>query len=117
LSMFDANLLIPPGGVLLHVGPHKTGTTAIQGALRIGRPELEEHDVVYAGKARQHQMAALAITGGRGMRGDRPADQTDWDTLADEVRSLPNKRIIVSSEYFDEASDEVAERITESLGR
>ena len=34
---------VPPNGVLLHVGVHKTGTTAIQAALADARPQLKGH--------------------------------------------------------------------------
>jgi hypothetical protein len=114
--VFDERLLLPETGVLLHIGPHKTGTTAIQGALRLARAEMAKLDVIYAGKGRQHQMAALALTGGRGMRGDRPADRSDWDQLVSEVRANASKRVIVSSEYFDEVTDEVAEDVVDSFG-
>lgn len=114
--MFDENLQLPDTGVLLHVGPHKTGTTAIQGALKLARPEMAKHDVIYAGKGRQHQMAALALTGGRGMRGDRPADQNDWEQLVSEVRQTAAKRVIVSSEYFDEVTNEIAQHVVDSFG-
>jgi hypothetical protein len=115
--VFDESLLVPETGVLLHVGPHKTGTTAIQGALTLARAEMAKHDVIYAGKSRQHQMAALALTGGRGMRGARPADQSDWDQLVSEVEQAAAKRVIVSSEYFDEAADEIAQHVVDSFGR
>jgi hypothetical protein len=114
--VFGEDLLLPDKGLLLHVGPHKTGTTAIQGALQLARRDMAKQGVIYAGKGRQSQMAALAITGGKGLTGFRPADQKDWDELVAQVRQLPDKRIVVSSEYFDECTDEMAGKVVEDLG-
>ncbi|HVY11176.1 MAG TPA: hypothetical protein VHB18_13620 [Mycobacteriales bacterium] len=114
--MFSADLKLPEGAVLLHIGPHKTGTTAIQGAMRKARKKMRKHDVVYAGKTRQHQMAALAVTGGKGLLGDRPAERKDWDDLVSEVRGTRDKRVIVSSEFFDGADDDVARMVVDELG-
>jgi hypothetical protein len=114
--VFGDDLLMPEGGLLLHIGPHKTGTTAIQGALRQARPEMATHGVVYAGRVRQHQMAALALTGGSGLTGDRAADEKDWDLLVTQAADARNERVIVSSEYFDEADDAMARRAVDELG-
>lgn len=114
--MFGSDLRLPERGVLLHIGPHKTGTTAIQGAMRKARRKMAKHDVIYAGKTRQHQMAALAVTGGKGLLGDRPAERRDWDELVEEVRAHADERVIVSSEYFDGAKDDVARMVVDELG-
>ncbi len=114
--MFGSDLRLPERGLLLHIGPHKTGTTAIQGAMRKARRKMAKHDVIYAGKTRQHQMAALAVTGGKGLLGDRPAERGDWDELVTEARAHADKRVIVSSEYFDGAKDDVARMVVEELG-
>lgn len=114
--MFGSDLRLPQHGLLLHIGPHKTGTTAIQGAMRKARRKMAEHDVIYAGTVRQHQHAALAVTGGKGLLGDRRAERRDWEELVEEVLATPDKRIIVSSEYFDGAKDDVARMIVDELG-
>jgi hypothetical protein len=83
-------LLLPQGSVLLHIGPHKTGTTTIQGALSLARPALLEHGVHYPGQARQHQSAALSITGGKGLIGDdRPISPKVWQRLVSQVAAAP----------------------------
>jgi hypothetical protein len=114
--VFGDDLLLPEGGLLLHVGPHKTGTTAIQGALRQARPAMAERGVIYAGKVRQHQMAALALTGGDGLIGDRGAAPSDWELLVSQANGARDKRVIISSEYFDEADDAAARKAVEDLG-
>jgi hypothetical protein len=114
--VFGDDLLLPEGGLLLHIGPHKTGTTAIQGALRQARPAMAEQGVVYAGTVRQHQMAALALTGGVGLTGDRVADPKDWELLVEQANEARDQRVIVSSEYFDEADDAAARKAVKQLG-
>ncbi|HVT21966.1 MAG TPA: hypothetical protein VHE57_11320 [Mycobacteriales bacterium] len=114
--MFSEDLRLPDNAVMLHIGPHKTGTTAIQGAMRKARKKMAEHGVVYAGNTRQHQMAALAITGGKGLSGDRPAERKDWDVLVDEVRATTDKTVVVSSEFFDGCDDEMARMVVSELG-
>ena len=46
-----AAVLLELGTRLLHIGPHKTGTTAIQGALHLARERLTAEGVVYPGRA------------------------------------------------------------------
>ena len=48
-----AAALLEPGTRLLHIGPHKTGTTAVQGALHLARERLAAEGVVYPGRGRQ----------------------------------------------------------------
>jgi hypothetical protein len=110
-------LLLPQGSVLLHIGPHKTGTTTIQGALSLARPALLEHGVHYPGQARQHQSAALSITGGKGLIGDdRPISPKVWQRLVSQVAAAPDDRVVVSSEFFDDADDTTANLIVTDLG-
>ena len=63
---------LSPDAVVLHIGPHKTGTTAIQGALYNARKQLGEHGAAYAGPGRQPYLAALFATNRLGRRGDVP---------------------------------------------
>ena len=43
--MAPDDLTLEAGARLLHIGPHKTGTTAIQGAFDLARGRLAEHGV------------------------------------------------------------------------
>jgi hypothetical protein len=114
--VFGKDLQLPPGGLLLHIGPHKTGTTAIQGAMKQARPRMAEHGVVYAGKVRQHQRAALALTGRAGLIGARQATPKDWNKLVAQAARAAHQRVVVSSEYFDDATDDVARTVIDGLG-
>ena len=48
---------VPPvadDAVLVHIGPYKTGTTAIQAVLAGHRTDLEQHGVSYPGEGNRH---------------------------------------------------------------
>ncbi len=109
-------LLLKPGARLLHIGPHKTGTTAVQGAFDLARARLAAHGVVYAGAGRQPLLAALAVTGQPALLGGLEPGLTHWRQLAREVRGAAGQRAVVSSEFFAGADDAAASRIIEDLG-
>lgn len=107
---------LPPGSVLLHIGPHKTGTTTLQGAFHVNREALAELGVHYAGRDRQPMLAALAMSGRPGRRGDAEPQQEHWTALVEEVLAVESPRVVVSSEFFADVSDEVAAEIVRDLG-
>jgi hypothetical protein len=114
--MVPDDLTLAAGTRLLHIGPHKTGTTALQGALHLARGRLAEHGVVYAGAGRSPVRATLALTGRPAMLGEASPDMAYWDKLVREVREAGDQRVVISSEFFDEASDAVARRVVADLG-
>lgn len=102
--------------VVLHIGPHKTGTTAIQGALFLARERLGEHGAVYAGPGRQPYLAALYATSRSGRRGDPTPKQKHWDQLCHDARKASGDRFVISSERFAAASDDAIPTIVAGLG-
>ncbi|HEX3823183.1 MAG TPA: hypothetical protein VHV79_01825 [Mycobacteriales bacterium] len=108
---------LPPDVVVLHIGPHKTGTTALQSAFHHNRDELAKHNVRYAGRGRQSMLAALAMTGRPGRRGDTKATPRHWRDLVDEVRGARGQRVVVSSEFFADSEHDVPQRVVDGLGR
>ncbi len=111
----SADELLPEGAVLLHVGPFKTGTTAIQGALELARGELPEHGVVYPGKGRRAMRPGWAVLG-RNPRGRDPVRIEEWQEFCREVHAADGKRVCVSTEDFGSASPAQARRIVADLG-
>lgn len=108
---------IPTHGVLLHIGVHKTGTTAIQAALADARVELESHQVRYPGKLQAQHRAALAVLGrpwGWNARGGGVLDREHFDRLAKRTQSAPG-RVVISSEFFCEAPEETAREVIRDL--
>jgi hypothetical protein len=109
------DLLLPPGSRLVHIGPHKTGTSAIQAAFHTSRERIAAHGVRYAGSRRQAYRQALALTGLRGQRGSVIEAQA-WDELVAEVDGYGQDRVVMSSESFSGAGRAAIERLSRDLG-
>ncbi|MFI0962093.1 hypothetical protein ACH4S8_11915 [Streptomyces sp. NPDC021080] len=109
---------LPAGTRLLHIGPHKTGTTSIQGALFAAKDAMAAHGVDFPAHSRHPMEAALAVCGRPGMMGDvRPAER-HWQRLVDAVHATGGRTSLVSSEFFADAPDDAtAARIAGDLGR
>lgn len=108
-------LLLPEGARLLHIGPHKTGTTAVQQAFDRARPELKRFGVHYAGRTTQTYDAAVDLLGNPGRLGV-PRRRGAWDELVDEVRAAADQRVVISSETFSGAKDDTIARLRDDLG-
>ena len=111
-----AAVLLEPGSRLLHIGPHKTGTTAIQGALHLARERLAAEGVVYPGRGRQPLWPVLAVTGQPALLGGPRPEISYWDSLVRDVRAADDQRVVLSSEFFAEADDATARRVIADLG-
>ncbi|MGA8245437.1 MAG: hypothetical protein WB797_00885 [Nocardioides sp.] len=113
--MADPGLLLPPGAVLLHVGPYKTGTTALQASFEQHRDELREHGVLYPGTRRRHARPVFALLG-HALPGMPDVPEQEWDDLADEVRRARDARVVLSSEDFASLAPDQAARAVADLG-
>jgi len=111
-----AAVLLEPGTRLLHIGPHKTGTTAIQGALHLARERLAAEGVVYPGRGRQPLWPILAVTGQPALLGGPHPEISYWHNLVRDVRAAGDQRVVLSSEFFAEADDATARRVIADLG-
>ncbi len=102
---------------MLHVGPPKTGTTALQSALHTGRDALLAHGVRYAGRA-QHsrRVAYAAIRRPEYPHLDQPPPERLWQAFVTDVREAPEARVIVSSEIFTDGDDDAMRRVVNDLG-
>jgi hypothetical protein len=105
--------LLPTGSRLLHVGPQKTGTTAIQVAMAEARAAMQEHGAYYPrGDHRRRQAGwALGLPGG-----PRDTSIRHWEELVAEVRDAGPVRVCVSDENFARAEAPVVSRIVDDLG-
>ena len=107
---------LPSGTRLLHVGPHKTGSSAIQGALHTARERLAARDIIYPGRGRQTLWPILAVTGQPPLRGEPTPDIAWWARLATDIRSAGDRKVVLSSEFFSESDDATAARVVADLG-
>lgn len=104
--------------IALHIGIHKTGTTALQAALADARPELAAHGVLYPGRKTAQHGAAMAVLerpwGWSGKGGKAPNPRV-FERIARESRRHRG-RVLISSEQFCEADDRMAARVVAGLG-
>lgn len=106
---------LPVGINLIHIGPQKTGSTAIQGVMHRRRRELAELGVVYPGPT-MRPLAAGAEIGFAIPRGKEPAPPGAWADLVAQVGQPGERRVCVSHEAFGRATPEQVERIVGELG-
>ncbi len=109
-------LRLGPGTVLLHIGPHKTGTTSVQSALHGARRELHRRGIHYAGAERQPVVAAQAAIEEPGPGGTRRYSIARWKALLAEIERHRSERVVLSSEWFADAEPAAIRRIVAGLG-
>jgi len=110
-----SELLLPPGSRLIHIGPHKTGSTAIQVALQQARGAMGEYGVYYPSGPYRRRRAGWSL----GLAG-RPAGTTAppvklWENLVAEVAGAGDVRVCVSNEDFGRATPEQVRRIVDDF--
>ena len=113
--MSDARNSLPERTRLLHIGPPKTGTSALQSACHACRKPMREQGVRYAGGAKQASTAAYAVTRRVHPSTGKPPSIRHWNSLLREVRGAGESRVLISSEFFAGASDEQAAKIVRDL--
>lgn len=101
---------------LIHIGPHKTGTTTVQSAFHHNREALAEHGIHYVGPKLQPANAVKAMTGVGAPAATLDRDRAAWRDLAAKARTSGLPHIVISSEFLCEASDEVATQLVSDLG-
>ena len=109
---------LPGDAICLHIGIHKTGTTALQSAFAAARGDLAAQGVLYPGRRTAHHGPAMSILGrpwGWAQRGGEVADPAVFDRLARQARRHSG-RVLISSEQFCEADDQGAARVVAGLG-
>ena len=108
---------LPAGTRLLHIGPHKTGTTSIQGALFAARERMPAHGVAFPASSRHPMQAVLAACSRGGMIGDTRPTERHWQQLLEQVDATGDSTAVISSEFFADApDDDTVERVVEQLG-
>ena len=112
-------MTLPVGTRLLHIGPHKTGTTALQNTLIWDREKLPEQGLEYlvAGERRNANFAARAIR-------QRPTQKLEspdsvpmhlWTDLVKAAKSSTSDRVLISGEGFSDCNPEEIEQIAQDL--
>ncbi|QWF23127.1 hypothetical protein KM427_05220 [Nocardioides sp. LMS-CY] len=107
---------LPPGTHLIHIGPQKTGSTAIQSALHRERGRLRELGWVHPGRAGRPVYATAAGLGTIPPPGGREPDIAEWHAYRDEVRAAAPSSVVISHEAFGRSDSAQATRVIEELG-
>lgn len=107
---------LPQGTRLLHIGPHKTGTTTIQAAFHQSRAGLAAQGVHYAGR-HAHSMAAAMAALDRSLPTVGATPTNRWEELLAEVHASTADQVVVSSEFYSDAPAERVRTIVDALGR
>jgi hypothetical protein len=105
-------------GVLLHVGPPKTGTTALQTALAAAAPDLEPLGVTYPVRppTTQHGRAAAALLQRKLAGSAQVQPMESWDRLVRRAARRSN-RFVISSELFADLDAAHTAQAVAELGR
>ena len=116
-----SDLLLPPGTRLLHIGPHKTGTTALQVAMAKARSDMESQGVSYLwGGVRQTNanLAAQAVgrRSSRKFSGESAVPYWHWENLLKKVSEIHENRVVVSGEEFCDLPREIIQTISSDFG-
>lgn len=103
-------------GVLVHIGPYKTGTTAIQSSLHQHRDDLAGHGVWYPGPRPRQFREGWSLLG-RSQAGAPAVGPEEWERLAEGVRGRAGQRVCLSSEDFVSAGPRIIEKLVTDLGQ
>ncbi|MDN5744448.1 MAG: hypothetical protein L0H31_04925, partial [Nocardioidaceae bacterium] len=107
----------PEGTIVLHIGPHKTGTTALQNSLWHSLAQLRAHGIAYPGRFAHEMDPAMAVALNRvdpGKNFDLHVDY--WHRMLGELRAESTRIGVLSSEFYAEAKDERIAWLLDTLG-
>ena len=109
---------VPTGSRILHIGPPKTGTTALQAACWAARASLLAQGVRYAGGRQHSPLPARAVTGRQTITGDsrEVPPIRHWEALVRELSGATESRVLYSSEALAEADPAAVRRIAADVG-
>jgi hypothetical protein len=113
-----ASAVLPDGTRLVHIGPYKTGTTAIQAAFHLARKRALAQGVQYAGYGRQPMTAVMAGIGKPSpwAANRTPPNRAVRRQLVGEIRGSNARQVVLSSESFSDAEPDAIRRVVEELG-
>lgn len=107
-------LPVAEDAVLVHIGPYKTGTTAIQAVLASHRADLEQHGVWYPGEGNRHAREGWALRG-RAPKGLPKVPGRVWEDFATGVRAREG-RVVISTEDLVNLPETKVSKAVQDLG-
>jgi len=113
---------VEQGGVLIHIGPHKTGTTAVQDALVRAAPALVEQGFMYFASGNQNNANIAVKAFARSVDRDfkyhsrSSKNPSHWTVIHDELTARPNQTAIISAEDLADLSESHVKQFIEAMG-
>jgi len=112
---------LPDGTRLLHIGPHKTGTTALQIALAKHSNDLLAQGVRYLseGPRVNANYAAFALEGrtSRNVEGEEPIPMAHWESLKGNASRAQERVVVMSGENFCVLNAQNIAKVAEGFGK
>ena len=110
----------PERSRVFHIGPQKSGTTALQMAAAASRAELLAHGVYYPGSSTTigHRYEVAALVGkpiGWKTADAEPPPRRRWDALVADVEGRP-ERVLISHEYAAGAKRDTIAEVADTFG-
>lgn len=110
---------MPQRQLILHVGFHKSGTSALQESFNAQRVELGKLGVEYLDIGRKaHHRLAWALTQrpwGWKNRGGQRTPISHWQRAVRKINRSKSERILLSSEFFSELGEKQISRILQDI--
>ena len=100
--------------LVVHIGPHKTGTSSLQSLLHDNRDRLIQNSVQYVGTRVNHHIGALAFLRRKGLDGSIPALR-HWDQTVKEIHASKANICVISSEHFSYAEPSQIVRLADQF--
>jgi hypothetical protein len=102
LEMHISNPINFAGRLIIHVGPHKTGTTSIQGALAKEYDRLQAAGILFpkAGRERNGEVLHLHHPLVLSLIGETPSNSRILSDLRNEIQDSNPHSVIISSEVL-----------------
>jgi len=110
---------VPDGTILVHIGPHKTGTTSIQHATLSNREHVLQEGVYYAvledRKPASNREARSLMK--LPFAGEKVIDYSVWQAQVSRVLNSPAPRTFVSGEEFSFCQPKEIRKLLSDFGR
>lgn len=100
--------------LVVHIGPHKTGTSSLQSLLHDNRDRLIQNSVRYVGTRVNHHIGALAFLRRKGLDGSIPALR-HWNQIVKEIHASKANVWVISSEHFSYAEPSQIVRLADQF--
>ena len=110
---------LPDGTVLVHIGPHKTGTTNLQNSMHINRIKLMEQGVYYGAPAERiaSNRIARALLRLPFINPDQVVEYKEWEDQVARIKASGARIAVISGEEFSFCGVKEIRTLLSDLGK